>query len=393
MFDPDHWSAVPFHFWTVMFFIFGSIVGSFLNVCIYRIPIGENIVFPPSHCPHCKYHIPWYLNIPIFTWIFLRGRCANCGAPISVRYLIVEAMTGILFVLAWLCVGHSSVVLAVIYSLVMAALIVASFIDCEHFVIPDVLTLGGVACGFILSFIFPVLHFTTSPKIALQESIWGIIAGGGILYAISRVGKVFFGQYKQSVEEGKKVILSESAIEIGEEKIPYEEIFYRASDKVLISAQSVELTLLPKVKEEDKEEAKEEVPEAEDTPLHWENVDVELSADCLKIGEESWNPSEVKRVEVSAPEVTLPREVMGLGDVKLMAAVGAFLGWKSVIFTLFASSLIGSIVGVVLILSGKHELSSRLPYGPYIAVGTILWMMGGYYYVTKWVEELFSVLL
>jgi leader peptidase (prepilin peptidase)/N-methyltransferase len=85
MLEPQIWTAVPFHFWSVVFFVFGSIVGSFLNVCIYRMPRGESIVHPPSHCPHCDYQIPWYLNMPLLTWLFLRGRCAHCAAPISFR--------------------------------------------------------------------------------------------------------------------------------------------------------------------------------------------------------------------------------------------------------------------------------------------------------------------
>jgi hypothetical protein len=89
----------------VVFFVFGTIVGSLLNVCIHRMPRGESIVFPPSHCPHCQYAIPWYLNVPLFTWLYLRGRCANCGAKISVRYFLVELLTGVAFLGAWLAYG------------------------------------------------------------------------------------------------------------------------------------------------------------------------------------------------------------------------------------------------------------------------------------------------
>ena len=96
-FDAGNWGAVPFHFWTLVFFVFGTIVGSFLNVCIHRLPLGESIVSPKSHCPHCKYSIPWYLNIPIATWIWVRGRCRNCGEPISARYFAVELLTGLMF--------------------------------------------------------------------------------------------------------------------------------------------------------------------------------------------------------------------------------------------------------------------------------------------------------
>ena len=89
--------AVPFHFWSVVFFVFGTAIGSFLNVCIHRMPLGQSIVTPPSHCPHCNYSIPAYLNIPLATWLWLRGKCANCGAPISIRYFMVELLTGLIF--------------------------------------------------------------------------------------------------------------------------------------------------------------------------------------------------------------------------------------------------------------------------------------------------------
>src|SRR5271165_480562 len=108
MFDPVVWAAVPFPFWSVALFVLGCMVGSFLNVCIHRLPLGESIVSPPSHCPHCKYSIPWYLNIPLITWLFLRGKCRNCGAPISVRYFLVELLTGIVFLACWLRFGSVS---------------------------------------------------------------------------------------------------------------------------------------------------------------------------------------------------------------------------------------------------------------------------------------------
>ena len=101
IFDPEVWAAIPVQFWSLVFFVFGGIVGSFLNVCIHRMPRGENIVTPPSHCPHCGYSIPWFLNVPLFTWLYLRGKCANCRAPISVRYFLVELLTGLLFLLCW----------------------------------------------------------------------------------------------------------------------------------------------------------------------------------------------------------------------------------------------------------------------------------------------------
>ena len=95
IFEPHNWALVPFHFWSLVVFVFGCMIGSFLNVCIYRMPLDLSVVTPPSHCPHCKYAIPFYLNVPLLTWLSLRGRCKNCGAPISARYFAVELLTGL----------------------------------------------------------------------------------------------------------------------------------------------------------------------------------------------------------------------------------------------------------------------------------------------------------
>src|ERR1044071_1718903 len=114
MFDPDIWARVPFHFWSAVFFWFGAMVGSFLNVCIYRMPRGESVVFPPSHCPHCGYSIPWYLNIPLVTWVYLRAKCRNCGAAISARYFLVELLTACAFLFCWLAFGYYSVAVSIV---------------------------------------------------------------------------------------------------------------------------------------------------------------------------------------------------------------------------------------------------------------------------------------
>src|ERR1051326_8467218 len=114
IFDREVWARVPFGFWAVVMFWFGSCVGSFLNVCIYRLPLGMSVVSPPSHCPQCKYSIPWWLNVPLVTWLSLRGKCRNCGAPISIRYFLVELLTGIMFMSSWLAFGRQSVLVALI---------------------------------------------------------------------------------------------------------------------------------------------------------------------------------------------------------------------------------------------------------------------------------------
>src|SRR5215470_7380057 len=173
-FDPEVWSRVPFHFWSALWFGFGCIVGSFLNVCIHRLPLGESIVSPPSHCPHCKYSIPWYLNIPLATWLYLRGKCRNCGAPISIRYFLVELLAGSVFLSCWLMHGRQSALLALIYASFLAGLIVATFIDFEHFIIPDEITIGGMVVGFLCSFLVPELQGQASVTGAMKQSLLGV---------------------------------------------------------------------------------------------------------------------------------------------------------------------------------------------------------------------------
>jgi leader peptidase (prepilin peptidase)/N-methyltransferase len=124
LFDPHAFAAMPFHFWSVVFFVFGCITGSFLNVCIYRMPRGQSIVTPPSSCPHCSYRIPFYLNSPLMTWLYLRGKCANCGEPISFRYFCVELLTGLLFLTCWLVFGAQSPWLALVYCVLLSGFVV-----------------------------------------------------------------------------------------------------------------------------------------------------------------------------------------------------------------------------------------------------------------------------
>ena len=195
IFDPRNWYAVPFHFWSAVWFVLGCIVGSFLNVCIHRLPQGLSIVSPPSHCPHCQYSIPWYLNIPLVTWLWLRGRCRNCGAPISLRYFLVELLAGVAFVCCWMAFGKQSAALALVYAFFLAGLIAATFIDFEHFIIPDEITYAGIVAGFVASLLVPQLHGDPSLTGRMAQSLIGIAVGAGLIYAILRFGKLLFDPF------------------------------------------------------------------------------------------------------------------------------------------------------------------------------------------------------
>ena len=388
MFDPTVWKAVPFHFWSLTIFVFGCIVGSFLNVCIYRMPRGESLVSPPSHCPHCQYSIPWYLNIPLVTWLFLRGRCANCRAPISPRYFWVELLTGLAFLGSWVAVGKHWPGVALVYCLILGGFIVATFIDLEHYIIPDELTIGGMVVGFLCSLAVPALHRGSDPLLAmvagflskqqremlawqgvpsaavsLIESALGIGLGFGLVYLIVRLGKLLFGRQRIDLEPGSKVIFTETALVLPEKEIPFEELFYRKSDSVTFRAKWVELI----------------------DRCYWD-VPVRLWPDKLIIGDETLNPEQIHHMEVVTDQMVLPREAMGFGDVKFMGAIGAFLGWQATVFSLMISSMIGAFVGVLLIVLRKQEWSSRIPYGPYIALAAVIWMFGGQRLMEWWLN-------
>ena len=369
IFNAHNWEIVPFHFWSLCFFVLGCMVGSFLNVCIYRMPLDLSVVSPPSHCPHCKYSIPFYLNIPLLTWLMLRGKCKNCGAPISPRYFIVELLTGVAFLGCWLEFGVPNhplptLALALVYAVFLAGLICATFIDFEHFIIPDEITLGGVVAGIAASFLLPALQGARTAGEGMVKSVLGAVVGAVVIYGILRLGKLLFGRQKLKLPPDTKIIFTETAVCLPDREISYEEIFYRKSDKIVLHARTVELV-----------------------DRCYQNVTVRLSPTVLRIGDEKINPADVDCLEAVSAEITLPREAMGLGDVKFLGAIGAFIGWQGAMFSLMVSSMIGAAVGVILILLHKREWSSRMPYGPYIAAAAVIWLFGGH----KFFHALFAM--
>lgn len=184
----------PFHFCVFGFFsfAFGACVASFLNVCIWRLPRNESVISPASHCPRCSAAIRWYQNIPIVSWLALRGRCANCREPISLRYTVVEALGGLLFLMTYLqwampAAFAEAPVAAMrpIYDfcalpvcwLVISGLILGSFIDLEHYYLPDRVTIGGMILGVPASFFVPELQLEKDPLAALCWSAAGLAFG------------------------------------------------------------------------------------------------------------------------------------------------------------------------------------------------------------------------
>ena len=186
----------------VFIFLFGSVVGSFLNVCIHRMPRGESIVFPASHCPGCQRPIPWYLNIPFVSYLMLGGRCAYCKARISFRYFVVEALTALMFTaIYW---RYKASPEFVIYSALFCVLIIISFIDIEHWIIPDELTIPGTVVGLLLSAAYPRFQGETSRLWALGDSFFGLVFGFMSLYLIGVLGRI---AYKKEAMGGGDLML------------------------------------------------------------------------------------------------------------------------------------------------------------------------------------------
>ncbi len=243
----------PISIWLMVFCI-GLCIGSFLNVCIYRLPLRKSIVMPGSYCPKCGHRLRWWENIPVLSFLLLRARCSSCGTRISIQYPVVELLTGFLALLLWYKFGLN--LSLVIYFYFTAGLIVISMIDLRHQIIPDVISLPGIVLGLLSSFVLPMLSW--------EDSLLGILAGGGTLYLVA------------------------------------------------------------------------------------------------------WGY-----------QLLTHREGMGGGDIKLLAMIGAFLGWKAIPMVIFLSAALGSVIGLVMILVQKKGRYMPIPYGPFLALAALVFLFWG----------------
>ncbi|MDD5432342.1 MAG: prepilin peptidase [Candidatus Omnitrophica bacterium] len=250
----------------IVVFLFGSIIGSFLNVCIHRMPLGESVVWPRSHCPQCKKRIPGYDNIPFLSFLFLGGKCRFCKKRISLRYPLVELLSAATFLTFYNIHGLSYEFF--FYSIFVCALIIATFVDIKHRIIPDEISVGGIIIGFILSsvkgFSLAPLTWSWAP---LRNSLLGIIIGGGIIYLTGFL---------------------------------FDVVYFKLLKK---------------------------------------------------------------------PPIQGETESMGGGDVKLLAMIGAFLGWKLALITFFLAPFLGIIIGVYNLLLKKDH---TIPYGPFLSIAAVI---------------------
>jgi leader peptidase (prepilin peptidase)/N-methyltransferase len=361
----------------VFSFVMGSCIGSFLNVVIYRMPLGISVGQPRrSFCPLCKYQIPMWLNIPLVSWLMLRGKCANCQCAIPMRYWSVELLTAMLFLavyfLNWSIPATSAATMfATMFAhwLLLSLFIAGTFIDLEHFILPDEITLGGAAAGLVASAAIPEFHGYELWWQNLAAGAVGAAFGYALVWLIVKGGKLLFGKKKLTFENPVNWDIQqpegspEPIFTLDGDANPWTEMFSGPKDRLILNCPTAEIDGIIR----------------ENVGLTISEAGVVVSADN-KASEESGQkiPLEaINHMKGSCSSVIIPRDAMGFGDVKFMALVGAFLAWKGVLFTIFAASVIGSVISVLLIAIGRRESAQKVPFGPYLALGATIYLFFG----------------
>ncbi len=349
-------------------FVIGATVGSFLNVCIYRWPVDLSINRPRrSFCPNCKQPIPWHQNLPLISWTVLRGSCANCGAKISLRYFAVELVTAVLFLAIWESFPWQ---VAIAYWIFISFLIIGTFIDFEHFIIPDRVTIGGIIAGVVCSVAVPALMQTDSRLAAGVRSLLAAALGYVILLIVLEAGKIAFGRKRIRFDAPTSFTWikrgDDADFVVGTEESLWSDYFSRERDRLLLTCD-----------------------EARIDHHTYGNIMLDFRYDRVIAEGHAMMLDDVVQISGVARELVIPREAMGRGDLKFLAAIGAFLGWRAVLFSLFAGSLLGSIVGLVTLVVGKPVWSAKLPFGPYLAFGAVTWMFLGNMFL-RWYGTLLS---
>jgi leader peptidase (prepilin peptidase)/N-methyltransferase len=354
----EHW------IWLIPAFFVGACIGSFLNVVIYRVPLGLSVNSPKrSFCPSCKKPIPMWLNLPLISWLSLRGKCKECRAPIAFRYFGVELLTAVLFTVVWGLFASSSFAVVPLLWLLIALLVAITFIDAEHLIIPISFTWSGAVAGLIACALWPQLPVLAGEMgSALSGVLHGAI-GWGVgfvgLWSVVELGKIAFG--KRSMKFDKPVAwslrepthdLEPMHFVIGDDLIPWWDIFSRKTDRLLIETTAIEVSGEP----------------VGGGSLMIRDTEIELPNGKI------YQISEMSSLAGLATSAVIPREAMGMGDVHLLGMIGAFFGWGGVLFTLFASSIFAIIAAVI----GRIGFGRQLPFGPFLAMGAVAWMVGGW---------------
>ena len=369
-------------------FYMGAGIGSFLNVVIYRLPLGISVNNPKrSFCPSCKYKIPMWQNIPLLSWLLLRGKCANCGGKISIRYFLVELLTGVMFYLVFMkisgvyAVGGNPWPMIKLWGpqvlclwVFMSLLISGTFIDIDHFILPHSITIGGAVAGVLASWWVPALMAETTHTRGLLISLGSAALGLGGLWMVVELGKLAFGRKKfifaeeESWEVAQPNENEPPVVTFGEHKYDWADLFMRATDRMVVSCTSLQVN-----------------------DRVFGAVTAELWMEKLKVREgtnlEEFSLEGVTTLKAKATQVVIPREAMGFGDVLFLMMIGAFTGWQAVLFTILAASVLGTVFAVIHRLTGKAEWGAKIPFGPYLAMGAALWVFYGPQFVEWYVSK------
>lgn len=367
---------LPVQLFTVIIIgILGALIGSFGNVVIYRLPRRENIAFPGSHCPNCNHAIKPWQNIPIVSWLMLRGRCANCKEPISIRYPLIEAVTALGFVLLALRWPVETFGLTVAPLLIIFAMIVMmSMIDVDHFILPDSLTLPAL----MIALAGTTLYETGSGLPTFMQAVIGASIGAGIIALINRVGSLVLRRFADTKERLWPIGMDQVNIAaLGGALGGWLWGLSAAGASLLLNLVTRRSLRLPE-------------------PIMYGLwfVALVLASTGLIVDVSNALAGTFAAAGVAAvlgalywwfydmmTDSTAPEDAdddepiaMGFGDVKLAAVLGAILGWQSLLVALFFSFLIGAVFGIISRVMGGDR---QIPFGPYLALGGVLALFFG----------------
>jgi leader peptidase (prepilin peptidase) / N-methyltransferase len=356
MYPPlDHW------IWLIPAFLIGGCIGSFLNVVIYRVPLGMSVNEPKrSFCPKCRKPIPMWLNFPMISWLWLRRKCRECRAPIAFRYFGVELLTALLFTAVWWLFPPQ----VVIFIWVLVALLVAiTFIDAEHLIIPSGMTWAGVGFGIAACAVWPLLPVMAGSAgnwlSGLKNGAIGWAAGFLGLWAVVEIGKLAFGKRPLKFAQPVAWSLKEPENDqdpmlliIGEQEIPWWDMFARKTDRLRIECGDIRI----------------DGESVGSGKLVIRELEIELPDGSKR------HLAAMKSLDGTATAAVIPREAMGFGDVHLMGMIGAFFGWSGVFYSLFAASIYAILWAII----GRIGFGRQLPFGPFLAMGCLTWAFGGW---------------
>ena len=354
--------ALPAWLIPLIFGLMGACIGSFLNVVIYRTPLGISVNDPArSFCPECEEPIPWYLNIPVLSWLTLRGKSACCGTRISFRYCFVELLTALLFAALGWKYADASAGAAILLCLWTAMAIVIMFIDAEHLIVFRTQALIGAAAGVGACALYPFLlpdNDVMTWTDAFTASVLGGIAGYAAIRLVIEMGKLLFGTWKQHFDAPAPWSLKEPESDRDELQLiingqphDWSMLFHRATDKAVISGGSVTI-------------------DGETLPP----CSVILRQDRIELENGDVFPLEdLESVEGTMTDIRAQREAMSSGDAWILMMAGCVGGWQGAVFCLFLGSLLGIVQAVV----SRMGFGRNLPFGPALLSAALIWLLGG----------------